>query len=65
MKLLARARTELSDRFGPDRLDSVHLALTYRCNLACRTCGSWRVGREPGYREMTLSDFLRIIDELP
>lgn len=65
MKLLNRVRTEISDRLGPDRLDSVHLALTYRCNLACRTCGSWRVAKEPEYREMGLVDFLRIVDELP
>lgn len=65
MKLIDRARAELSDRLGPDRLDSVHLALTYRCNLACRTCGSWRISKEAGNREMDLADFFRIVDELP
>jgi radical SAM protein with 4Fe4S-binding SPASM domain len=37
--------------------------LTYRCNLACRTCGAWRIGRAQGHRELDLVDVLRVVDE--
>ena len=55
----------MSYRFGPARLDSVHLALTYRCNLACRTCGSWRIGKDQAGAEMTLNEVLAIVDQMP
>jgi radical SAM protein with 4Fe4S-binding SPASM domain len=63
--IVKRAVGELSYRFGPARLDSVHLALTYRCNLACRTCGSWRIGKDQAHAEMTLHEVLDVVDQMP
>jgi radical SAM protein with 4Fe4S-binding SPASM domain len=64
-KILKRATDELSYRFSAERLDSVHLALTYRSNLACRTCGSWRIGKDQQPFEMTLSEVLAVVDQMP
>jgi radical SAM protein with 4Fe4S-binding SPASM domain len=64
-RIARRAASELKWRYSAERLETVHLALTYRCNLACRTCGSWRIGKEQAPHEMPLDEVLALVDQLP
>lgn len=48
-----------------DRLERVVFALTYRCNLACRTCGAWPKSKQAHYEELGVGSVLSVIDQLP
>jgi len=48
---------------GWGSLGIVTLGLTYRCNLRCSMCGTWRKGIERSREELTTEEISRILDE--
>lgn len=43
---------------------TAHFELTYRCNLRCKFCGFWEEGVNNRGQELSLQDWVKVVDEL-
>ncbi len=67
-KMRFAARAESFRRFGFPHLipQTTLLAITYKCNSRCKTCGIWKIYREDQQRvkqELTYDEFVTFLDK--